>query len=153
MLALWQKEKGVRGQITDPTTKAERRALGCRKISETLLDFARPLLDDLPPDVTPERMHEALKVAVTAWNAVVLTAWEGERDWITETRASLLAQRGTGRDAALRIFDALVRRKRKRRFAGDLRAVSDVHVRWAEDGEELRVAAVARLPEKLRRAP
>jgi len=44
-----------------------------RKISETLLDFAAPLVQDLSMSEAPEAvLREALRVSCTAWNAVVL---------------------------------------------------------------------------------
>jgi hypothetical protein len=42
-----------------------------RKISETFLEFAAPMLKDLPSEATEQRAREALEVSYTAWNAVV----------------------------------------------------------------------------------
>jgi len=42
-----------------------------RKISETFLQFAAPLLRDLPSEAPETRAREALLVAYTIWNAVV----------------------------------------------------------------------------------
>lgn len=67
-----------------PRTAQERR-LGCgRKISETLIDFALPLLQDLDD---PSALRPALKLAVLVWNAGVL---EEELDALSE-RALLRA--------------------------------------------------------------
>ena len=42
-----------------------------RKISETFLDFASPLLKLAPLGVAEEDVEHVLKIAFTAWNAVV----------------------------------------------------------------------------------
>src|SRR6266478_4087419 len=42
-----------------------------RKISETFLDFAAPVLRDLPSEAPEHRAREALQACFTAWNAVV----------------------------------------------------------------------------------
>jgi len=42
-----------------------------RKISETFLDFASPLLETLPINDSAQQVHTALKIAYTAWNAVI----------------------------------------------------------------------------------
>ena len=42
-----------------------------RKISDTLLQFAKPLLDGLGPHATEAHMEQPLRVAWTVWNAVV----------------------------------------------------------------------------------
>ena len=41
-----------------------------RKISETVLNFAAPVLDDLPSEAPEHRAREALQVCFTAWNAI-----------------------------------------------------------------------------------
>ena len=42
-----------------------------RKISETFLHFAEPLLEPLGPHATEEQENQALQIAFTVWNAVV----------------------------------------------------------------------------------
>jgi len=42
-----------------------------RKISETILDFARLIPQALPSEAPERRAREALTVACTVWNAVV----------------------------------------------------------------------------------
>jgi hypothetical protein len=42
-----------------------------RKIYETFLRFAAPILHDLPSEAPKDRAREALQVSFTAWNAVV----------------------------------------------------------------------------------
>jgi hypothetical protein len=45
--------------------------LPARKISETFLDFADPLLEPLGRGATVDQMEQALKIAFTVWNGVV----------------------------------------------------------------------------------
>jgi hypothetical protein len=40
-----------------------------RKISETLLQFAAPVIHDLPSEAPEHRAREALQVSFTVWNA------------------------------------------------------------------------------------
>ena len=42
-----------------------------RKISETFLQFAAPVLDDLPSEAPEHRAQQELEVSFTAWNAVI----------------------------------------------------------------------------------
>src|SRR6478735_8117043 len=41
-----------------------------RKMSETLVDFARPLTDRLPPDYTSEELKATMTFAACVWNVV-----------------------------------------------------------------------------------
>jgi hypothetical protein len=43
-----------------------------RKISETFLHFAAPMLDNLPSETAEHRAQQALEVSFTVWNAVIL---------------------------------------------------------------------------------
>ena len=49
-----------------------------RKISETFLHFAEPLLEPLGPHATEEQENQALKIAFTVWNAVVYESANGD---------------------------------------------------------------------------
>ena len=57
-----------------------------RKISETFLDFSSPLLDALGKDVNKYQVEQILKIAFTAWNAVVLDAVKGNIQYVTKLR-------------------------------------------------------------------
>ncbi len=57
-----------------------------RKISETFLDFSSPLLDALGKDVTKYQVEQVLKIAFTAWNAVVLDTVKGNTRYVTQLR-------------------------------------------------------------------
>lgn len=60
-----------------------------RKISETFLHFAEPLLQGLGPDATKHQMEEALKIAFTVWNAVVYATIRGETKYLDMLRESM----------------------------------------------------------------
>ena len=55
-----------------------------RKISDTLLRFADPILDVLGPDITEAEMERVLMVAWMAWNAVVYADVVGKRDLLDQ---------------------------------------------------------------------
>lgn len=57
-----------------------------RKISETFLDFAEPLLAPLGAEATEHEMEEALKIAFTVWNAVVFDAVNRNSRWVDQLR-------------------------------------------------------------------
>ena len=56
-----------------------------RKISETFLRFAAPILHDLPSEAPEDRAREALQVSFTAWNAVVFADGECPHGYIHRT--------------------------------------------------------------------
>jgi len=57
-----------------------------RKISETFLDFAAPMLDDLPSEAPEHRAQKALEVSFTAWNAVVFADVLNDHRHLNEIR-------------------------------------------------------------------
>ena len=57
-----------------------------RKISETFLHFAEPLLDPLGPRATEEQENQVLKIAFTVWNAVVYETANGDTRFMTTLR-------------------------------------------------------------------
>ena len=59
-----------------------------RKISETFLRFAEPLLEPLGLDATEHDMEEVLKIAFTVWNAVVYETANGEVRFLNMLRDS-----------------------------------------------------------------
>ena len=89
------------------------RAIGAgRKLSETLLDFARPMIDADPGLVDERGMRALLGFAIIVWNAVATEEQEASASFITEARA-LLAREAPLAEG-LTWFDRLVVRKRER---------------------------------------
>jgi len=50
-----------------------------RKISETIIEFGEPILQELPENSTKEEFEAAFRIVVTAWNAVVLDGYNKNR--------------------------------------------------------------------------
>ena len=57
-----------------------------RKISETFLQFAEPLLQDLPSEARERRARDALQVSFTAWNAVIFADVLNDDRYLNEIR-------------------------------------------------------------------
>ena len=115
-----------------------------RKISETILDFASPLLGALPRPTDLESTKNALAMAIAAWNAVTLDRWGIAASQTGATRRALEAMPEPGREAALAVFDGLVERKRAQ-FGDDLRAVGKWEV-TASAGGGFALSVDARAP-------
>ena len=109
-----------------------------RKISETFLHFAEPLLVGLEPDVTEHQMEVALKVAFTVWNAVVYETALGETRFLDMLRESMAP-----RPELAEPIEQLIARKRSL-FGDDHRVVGQFKL-TRKDGE-LRLWAEARNP-------
>lgn len=88
-----------------------------RKISETFLDFASPLLRDLPSEALEHRAREALQVSFTAWNAVIFA------DVLNDHRHLDEIQRLTaGKPETALLMERMIARKRSL-FANDARLI------------------------------
>jgi len=88
-----------------------------RKISETFLDFADPIMETLPEDVSAAQMDRTLKIAYTVWNAMVLHEVKGDRHYLD------LIQAAVGQDPDVTtLVSALMERKRTR-FRSDHRLI------------------------------
>ncbi len=121
------------------------RAVGAgRKISETLLDFAKPMLDAHGGQVDEDRMRAVLRYATNVWNLCVSEQQQASADVVTTARAEIAAGRAPA--DMLVWFDRLVDRKRDS-FAGDLRSVGHWSVRRSPG--MLNVEMEARLPQPI----
>lgn len=116
-----------------------------RKISETFLQFAAPMLEDLPTVAPEHRAQQALEVAYTIWNAVIFADVLNDRHHLDEIRR-LTADKP---ETALPM-EQLIARKRAL-FADDERLIGTWEVTQTEDGINLR--ADARDPHSLPRGP
>ena len=115
-----------------------------RKMSETLLEFAKPLIDLLEGEASAAEMKKMIMMAVTVWNSAVLKEWSGE-DRYLEMAHGLLSQADS--HGPRMMFDSMYERKRQY-FSDDLRAVGDFEITTDLDGR-FRLHAEARLPETL----
>lgn len=101
-----------------------------KKISATILDFAEPVLDELPPGIPLETRREALGFAILVWNALVMVE-RGRPDFLAELRERLDTLAGI--DLVTAAFDGLVERKR-RRYAADDRLVGNWELKLKPGG-------------------
>lgn len=108
-----------------------------RKISETFLDFAEPLLDAHGPRATAAEMEQSLQLAFTIWNAVVYEDAANNRRFIDSVRKLTAHEREL---AAL--VEQLITRKR-RLFGDDHRLVGEYKLRREEGRWILRAEARA----------
>jgi len=113
-----------------------------RKISETFLHFAEPLLDPLGPRATIDQMEQALKLAFTVWNGVVYDEVNGNTHYLDLMRN----QARHDRDIAA-LVDRLIARKCKL-FGDDIRLVGEFKL--TRTGGEIRLRAEARDPTQTR---
>jgi len=116
-----------------------------RKISETFLRFAAPILHDLPSEAPEHRAREALRVSYTAWNALVFADVLNDHRCLDEIRR-LTADKP---ETAL-FMEQLIARKRAL-FADNERLIGIWEVTRTEDGINLH--ADARDPHSLVRDP
>ena len=109
-----------------------------RKISETFLEFAEPLLVPHGPNLTEAQMEEPLKIAWTVWNAVVYADAGGKRQILDQVRASSASNR-----QVQWLIESLIERKRKL-FKEDWRIIGEYTL--FRDRNEIRLRAEARDP-------
>lgn len=116
-----------------------------RKISETFLHFAEPLLHDLDSEAPEQRAQVALELAFVAWNAVIFADVLNNHRHLDEIRRLL-----AGKPETVLLMEQLIARKRAL-FADDERMIGTWEVTRTEDGINLR--ADARDPYSLPRDP
>jgi hypothetical protein len=111
-----------------------------RKISETFLHFAEPLLSGLGPKATDDQMNEALKIAFVVWNAVVYDTVNGETSLVDQLRQS------TAHDPDLSLFIAQLIFRKHNLFGDDHRLVGEFKL--TRKNGELNLRAEARDPRR-----
>ncbi len=60
-----------------------------RKISETFLDFASPIMETLPDDASAAYVESVLKTPYAVWNAMVLYEVKGDRHFLDQIQAAM----------------------------------------------------------------
>jgi len=106
-----------------------------RKISETFLDFAAPMLGDLPREAPDQHAQKALEVSFTAWNAVIFADVLNDHRHIEEIRRLT-----AGKAETAMLMEQLIARKRAL-FPDDERLIGTWEVTRTEDGINLRADA------------
>ena len=124
-------------------TKPAGRPFSNRKISETFLHFAEPMIQDLPSEAPEHRAREGFQVSFTVWNAVIFADVLNDHGYLDEIR-HLTA----GNPEAGSLVDQMVARKRAL-FADDERLIGNWEVTRTADG--INVRADARDPHSLSR--
>ena len=109
-----------------------------RKISETLMQFAEPLLKELPVDHSIEALESIIKVATCVWNACALDQWHKTTSYTDK----LKNQFGPNISNDIVIINALIARK-KHLYGDDPRAITNETV--VVDNGEFRLRAEARV--------
>ena len=118
--------------------KQGRRAFPERKISETFLDFAAPLLSAVPNGADKWEYENVLKIAFVVWNAAVYADAKNDNRHLSEIRRLL------GQDVPSRLIcEQMISRKREL-FGDDHRLVGE-HKITMEDGG-FKLWAEARTP-------
>ena len=117
-----------------------------RKISETLLEFAEPLLQQLPNEYPKSELDAAIKLATCVWNACVLDQWHKT----TEYTDALRQQAAGGYEKEIRdrsqqqttigIVLALIDRKR-RLYGSDPRGITNGVITTTNGGLSFRAEA------------
>lgn len=103
------------------------RAVGFgRKLSETVIDFARPMLDAENAQIDEHHLRAVLGFAIMIWNSIVAAAQAGVTLDVATLRAGFAAHRW------LAWVEPLLTRKRAR-FGDDLRLVGAWHVQRHRD--------------------
>lgn len=106
-----------------------------RKISETLLQFAAPIIHDLPSEAPEHRARQALEVSFTVWNAVIFADVLNDHGYLDQIR-----QLSAGNPETGLLVEQMIARKREF-FADDERMIGDWEVTRTEDGINVRADA------------
>jgi len=114
-----------------------------RKISETFLDFAAPLLYDLPSKEPEHKARQILSICFTAWNAVIFADVLNENKYLEQIRRLTADKPETAH-----LIQQMIARKRAH-FAHDERLIGTWDVTRTDDGINHR--ADARDPHPLQR--
>lgn len=99
------------------------------KISGTIMEFGRGLINTLPQDHSRQELEAAMKIIITVWNSLVLDKWQNSN----KNEAMLLETIANEPKLVQLEFKRLIKRKKKK-FADDSRAVGEHWIR-EERGE------------------
>jgi hypothetical protein len=99
------------------------------KISQTILEFGKSLINQLPENYTKEEFEAAINIVILAWNAVVMDEWKKENNFEAELLEKIRAE-------PLQyqlVIKRLIKRKKKK-YGKDPRGVGRHWIR-EENGE------------------
>jgi len=109
-----------------------------RKISETIIEYGSPILQELPENASKEEYEHAFRLIVSAWNTVILDEQNKSKKFEKEFLKAL----GSMPKEFSHIPKQLLKRK-KRNYSADPRAVGEYSV--IEKNGEIVFRADARL--------
>jgi hypothetical protein len=107
----------------------EQRMIPNTKISQTILEFGKPVILQLPDNHTKEEFEFVIRIVISVWNAVVMDGWNKSNRFETEL---LSAIENAPKEAQIEIKRLLKRKKNK--YGSDPRAVGEHWVR-EQNGE------------------
>ncbi len=108
-----------------------------RKISETLLDFAHPFIEMINGSTTQQDIENGLTLAITVWNSLVFEVVQNDPLHLEKLRDSILE---SDNPEGWMMMEDLIKRKREK-FADDLRAISDFSVTYSNGNLNVRAEA------------
>ena len=108
-----------------------------RKISETLLDFAHPFIEMIDGNTTQQDIENGLTLAITVWNSLVFEVVQNDPLHLEKLRDSILE---SDNPEGWMMMEDLIKRKREK-FADDLRAISDFSVTYSNGNLNVRAEA------------
>ena len=94
------------------------------KISATIMEFGKGVLNALPADYSQVEMEDAMLTIITVWNAMVLDPWHNT-DKNEKMVLDALSQ--APKEGQLQVKRLIKRKKTK--FSDDIRAVGDHWIR------------------------
>ena len=100
------------------------------KISHTILEFGKEIINQLPKGYSKNDLDAAMKVILSVWNSVTVDSWNGNK----ENEMVLLKAIEVAPKQVQLEFKQLIARKKKF-FSNDLRAVGKHWIR--EDNGQL----------------
>ena len=110
-----------------------------RKISATLIDFAKPILSLVDENTTEKDISAGFMVAITVWNSMVFDEWFSGERCLDKVRSRILE---TNDPRKTHLLEILAERKRGY-FSHDLRAIS--HYSFSYKDGNLHLHAEARM--------
>lgn len=125
----WGKANGPMLAAHDPDTGAMKTG----KISEMILDFATPIVDQLVQAKAPVQVwRDAMKFVLTVWNAHVMAMpHHGKPEYLAEL---MVAMTGPAAPAEMKAMFLALSDERRTRFASIPLAVGEWSIRELPDG-------------------
>jgi hypothetical protein len=118
--------------------KKKRNKFPNRKISETFLDFAPPIMDALGENPTKYQVEQALKIAFTVWNSIILDTVRGSSEYLSMLRETMQED-----PISSALIEQMIFRKNNI-FSDDHRMIGEYRITKIND--EWRLRAEARDP-------